>query len=124
MRIGIIGGGIAGCTAAFSLAGAGHTVTLFERRDHLGGLADTFEIAGMTVERYYHFIMASDKSLLTLLEELGLRNDLNWNETRTNFFTKNRFYDFTSPFDLLKFSAVPLHTPRTAATTCNWLVPS
>ena len=35
--IGVIGGGIAGCTAAFELIKAGFSVTLFEASDEVGG---------------------------------------------------------------------------------------
>ncbi|HLY28636.1 MAG TPA: FAD-dependent oxidoreductase [Aggregatilineales bacterium] len=43
MKIGIIGGGIAGLTAAWLLQGH-HEVTLFEKQDRLGGHADTVEV--------------------------------------------------------------------------------
>lgn len=43
MKIGIVGGGIAGLAAAWLLEGH-HTVTLFEKQDRLGGHADTVEI--------------------------------------------------------------------------------
>jgi uncharacterized protein len=43
MKIGIIGGGIAGLTAAWLLQGH-HEVTLFEKQDRLGGHADTIEV--------------------------------------------------------------------------------
>ncbi len=43
MKIGIIGGGIAGLAAAWMLQ-EHHSVTLFEQQDRLGGHADTIEI--------------------------------------------------------------------------------
>src|SRR5260370_32597015 len=43
MKIGIIGGGIGGLTAAWLLQGH-HEVTLFEKQDRLGGHADTVEV--------------------------------------------------------------------------------
>jgi predicted NAD/FAD-binding protein len=43
MKIGIIGGGIAGLAAAWLLQDH-HTVTLFEQQDRLGGHADTVEV--------------------------------------------------------------------------------
>ena len=45
-HIGVIGGGIAGLTAAYRLAKAGHRVTLWEREPRLGGQAAAFPVAG------------------------------------------------------------------------------
>eukprot|EP01064_Diplonema_japonicum_P011510 TRINITY_DN18912_c0_g1_i1.p1 TRINITY_DN18912_c0_g1~~TRINITY_DN18912_c0_g1_i1.p1 ORF type:complete len:620 (+),score=108.38 TRINITY_DN18912_c0_g1_i1:38-1897(+) len=41
-QIAIIGGGIAGCGAAYALKKAGHEVTIYESREKLGGNATTF----------------------------------------------------------------------------------
>ena len=46
MRVAVIGGGIAGCGAAWSLAAAGHDVHIFESEPRLGGNAKTHEWAG------------------------------------------------------------------------------
>lgn len=43
MRIGIVGGGVAGLTAAW-LLGEQHDVTLFEKQDRLGGHAHTLDV--------------------------------------------------------------------------------
>ena len=42
MKIGIVGAGITGLSAAFDLLDAGHEVLLFEAADHPGGLATGF----------------------------------------------------------------------------------
>jgi len=108
MKIAVIGGGPAGLAAAYRLARRGHAVHLFEKADRTGGLASYFEIGGWTVEKYYHFIMTHDRHYLALLEDLGVADRLNWVETKTNFFARGRLYEFTSPFDLLRFSPVGL----------------
>eukprot|EP01045_Picozoa_sp_COSAG04_P021870 COSAG04_NODE_2391_length_4216_cov_4.177071_5_plen_234_part_00 len=46
MRVAVIGGGIAGCGAAWSLAAAGYDVHMFEAAERLGGNAKTHEWAG------------------------------------------------------------------------------
>lgn len=41
-RVAVIGGGIAGCGAAWALKQSGHEVVLYEERETLGGNAKTF----------------------------------------------------------------------------------
>ncbi len=49
-RVAVVGGGIAGLTAAGELARAGHSVTLFERGTALGGKAQTIASSGVTLD--------------------------------------------------------------------------
>lgn len=50
MRVGVIGGGIAGLTAAWNLGRSGVDVTLFEASDRLGGHTCTVEVEALEVE--------------------------------------------------------------------------
>ncbi|USQ84570.1 hydroxysqualene dehydroxylase HpnE [Streptomyces phaeoluteigriseus] len=50
----VIGGGLAGITAALTLADAGVRVTLLESRPRLGGLAFSFQRDGLTVDNGQH----------------------------------------------------------------------
>ncbi|MBW8737167.1 MAG: FAD-dependent oxidoreductase [Streptomyces turgidiscabies] len=50
----VVGGGLAGITAALSLADAGVRVTLIEGRPRLGGLAFSFRRDGLTVDNGQH----------------------------------------------------------------------
>lgn len=50
----VVGGGIAGVTAALRLADAGLDVTLLEGRPRLGGLAFSFRRGGLTVDNGQH----------------------------------------------------------------------
>ncbi len=50
----VVGGGLAGITAALSLADAGVRVTLVEGRPRLGGLAFSFQRDGLTVDNGQH----------------------------------------------------------------------
>ncbi|MFQ5988153.1 MAG: FAD-dependent oxidoreductase, partial [Dehalococcoidia bacterium] len=70
MNIGIIGGGIAGLSAAYELGKKRHKVALFEKEAHLGGQAATFEVAGERLERFYHHIFTSDVDIIRLIDEL------------------------------------------------------
>jgi protoporphyrinogen oxidase len=107
-RVVVIGGGLAGLTAAYDLGRSGHLVTVVESAPDFGGLASSFRIEGRPIERFYHFICRADHTLMTLVAELDLDDKLSWRETRTAFYHNGRHYSFGTPFDLLRFSAVPL----------------
>ena len=68
----MIGGGPAGLKAAHALVKAGVEVTLLESAPVLGGLASSFDVQGVRIERYYHFICQGDDDLVETLAELGL----------------------------------------------------
>ena len=89
-RWAIIGGGILGMTLAHRLAEHGKSVTIFEKEDHLGGLADSWQIGNIIWDRYYHVILLSDLELRGLLTELELEKLIHWVETKTGFYTDGR----------------------------------
>ena len=103
----VIGGGLAGLTAAYDLARAGQRVTLIDNAPALGGLASSLTLNGETVENFYHFICRSDRHLVDLVNEIGLSDQLHWRHTQTSFYHDGRLYGFGTPIDLLRFSAVP-----------------
>jgi len=103
MRIGVVGGGLTGLTAAYELAKRGHQVLLLESQPYLGGQASTFEVEGTRLERYYHHIFTSDDDMLGLIEELGLKGRMQWLASKVGFFYEGQIYDFVTPFDLLRF---------------------
>jgi len=53
MKATVIGGRVAGMTAAYRLLQAGHEVALFEASDALGGLVRTLHKGGHTLEKFY-----------------------------------------------------------------------
>ncbi len=103
----VIGGGLAGLTAAYDLGKQGLSVTLLESRPEIGGLASSFDMGNAPIERFYHFICRADSDLVRLVDELGLETRLHWKQTRTSFFHHGRTYPFGTPFDLLRFAPVP-----------------
>jgi protoporphyrinogen oxidase len=100
----VVGGGICGLAAAYRLMRAGHRVTLFESSDQLGGLGTFFRWRDEWVERFYHCIMPTDRDLLALLAELGLRDDLRWRRTTMGMIVEGCHYPFNSAKDLLRFT--------------------
>lgn len=103
MKIGVLGGGLTGLTAAYELAKRGHEVLLLERAPYLGGQASTFEVEGTRLERYYHHIFTGDVDMMDLIEELGLSDRMLWLASKVGFFREGQIYDFVTPMDLLRF---------------------
>lgn len=52
--VAVLGAGPAGLGAALQVARAGHRVTVLERERHVGGLAGSFEVAGVRVDHGSH----------------------------------------------------------------------
>jgi protoporphyrinogen oxidase len=105
----VIGGGPAGAKAAQVLARAGVRVTLLESGPVLGGLASSFELDGVRIERYYHFICKGDDLLVDTLAELGLADKLHWRGSRMAYFVDGHLYPFLTPLELLRFRPLRLH---------------
>jgi protoporphyrinogen oxidase len=108
MRVGIIGGGVAGLAAAYHLTKGGHFVEVFEQSDFLGGQASTFDVFGGRLERGYHHLFVSDTEITELIQDLGLGDKLAWLESSVGFFHGGKIWDFASPMDLLRFKPLPI----------------
>jgi protoporphyrinogen oxidase len=106
-RVVIIGGGLSGLAAAYDLTRAGCQVVVLEAAPDFGGLASSFRLEGLPIERFYHFICRSDRSLVRLVAELGLEDKLRWRHTRTGFYHHGRHYAFGTPSSLLSLDPVP-----------------
>jgi protoporphyrinogen oxidase len=108
MRVVVIGGGPAGLKAAHVLAKGGARVTLLEGSPVLGGLASSFDVQGVRIERYYHFVCKGDDHLALTLAELGMSDRLRWRDSRMAYFVDGRLYPFLTPLELLRFSPLSL----------------
>ncbi|WP_343649618.1 NAD(P)/FAD-dependent oxidoreductase [Stenotrophomonas sp.] len=102
-RFAIIGAGPMGLMAAVKLLDEGHSVTIYERDDRIGGMSANFDFDGLSIERYYHFICKTDYPLFALLERYGLSNALRWTDTKMGYFYKGKLYKWGNPFALLAF---------------------
>lgn len=107
MKVAVIGAGLTGLSAAYQLAGKGHSVTLFERAPEVGGLARGFSLEGEQLERYYHHIFTHDTVMRDYAQELGVAHLLEWLPSRTGAFAGGKLYPFMGPIDLLRFSPLP-----------------
>jgi protoporphyrinogen oxidase len=116
-RVGIIGGGFTGLTAAHRLAAAGCAVTLFEASDDLGGLASGFELVGRPVEKAYHFLYTTDEHIRRLADELGLAGRLTFHRSSVATYYGSVVYPMMTPIDLLRFTPIgPLSRVRAGVT--------
>ena len=72
-RIAVIGGGYAGCAAAFALSREGHRVDLLEAKPHLGGRAHSYREAktGTTIDNGQHILMGCYHRTLEMVAEMG-----------------------------------------------------
>ncbi|MDT0119344.1 MULTISPECIES: protoporphyrinogen oxidase [Kocuria] len=68
----VVGGGVAGLTAARDLARAGLRVTLVEASDHFGGAVGAHEVAGLVLDSGAESFATRSDAVPDLLEELGL----------------------------------------------------
>ncbi|MCZ7355630.1 MAG: NAD(P)/FAD-dependent oxidoreductase [Candidatus Methanoperedens sp.] len=112
MKTIIIGGGLAGLAAAYKLSGK-EEVVVVEKEPELGGMASSYTIkvpdlntGTYHIEKYYHHIFAGDGELISLIEELGLRNRLEWRRGTTGYYLEGKIFPMNTPFEILK--ALPL----------------
>jgi squalene-associated FAD-dependent desaturase len=68
----VVGGGLAGITAAIQLRDAGIGVTLLESRPRLGGAATSYSRAGMMIDNGQHVFLRCCTSYQELLARLGV----------------------------------------------------
>ena len=71
-RVVVIGGGLAGITAAIALATSGAQVTLLEARPRLGGATCSFTRDGLTVDTGQHIFLGCCSAYRGLLGQLGV----------------------------------------------------
>lgn len=70
--IAIIGAGWAGCSAAVTLAQAGHRVSLFESARTLGGRARRVEVDGRTLDNGQHILLGAYRATLKIMKTVGV----------------------------------------------------
>ena len=104
----VIGGGLTGLACAYFASRAGHDVTILESDDRVGGLADTFEIGGSRLEKFYHHFFTHDVEFLWLINELGLSDKVKYYDGSMGIYSGGRVYAFNGPLDLLKMGCLSL----------------
>src|ERR1700709_1102645 len=95
-----------GLAAAFHAVKAGPPVEVLEAAPEPVGMAAHFDLAGLSIERFYHFVCKSDSPTMELMGELGLGEQMRWRATSMGIFTGGRLHDWGTPVALLKFNEI------------------
>ena len=75
-RLIVVGGGLAGISAALACADAGAEVTLFEKRNRLGGLTWSFTHDGLVMDNGQHVFLRCCTAYLGFLHRIGSDGDV------------------------------------------------
>ncbi|HEV2698076.1 MAG TPA: FAD-dependent oxidoreductase, partial [Terriglobales bacterium] len=83
--VAIIGGGLAGLSAACALSSSGFRVTLFERRPYLGGRASSYEHPGTSevVDNCQHVLFGCCTNLIAFYRAIGIEGKIRWFDRMT-----------------------------------------
>ncbi len=76
----VVGGGLAGLSAACALADAGYEVRLLEKRRYLGGRASSYEHPGTgeVIDNCQHVLLGNCVNLIDLYQRLGVSDAIRW----------------------------------------------
>lgn len=107
-RVVIIGAGAMGLAAAYHALKRGHDVTVLEAAPEAGGMAAHFDLGGLSIERYYHFVCKADQATFDLLAELGLGDRMRWVPTSMGYYIDGKLYPWGDPVSLLRFPRLSL----------------
>jgi protoporphyrinogen oxidase len=77
----VLGAGAMGLAAAWQALTRGHQVTLLEAAPEAGGMAAHFDLAGLSIERFYHLVCKADAPTFALMQELGIGDKMRWRPT-------------------------------------------
>ena len=102
-NVAVIGAGAMGLAAAYHLAKAGHRVEVFEADTVAGGMAAHFDLGGLSIERFYHFVCKADRPTFDLLNEIGLNDAMRWTPTSMGYFYNGQLFPWGDPISLLTF---------------------
>jgi protoporphyrinogen oxidase len=107
MATGVLGAGALGLSCALRLAQAGEPVVVLEKEAVPGGLAAGFRVGATYLERFYHHLFRTDRTIVALIQELGLGDALYWGRPTTSVLRDGRFYPFDSALAVLRFRPLP-----------------
>jgi len=113
--VAVIGGGVAGLTAAFLLKDAGLSVTVLEGSPRLGGKLLVSEVGGVAVDAGAEALLARRPEGVGLIGELGLSSELRtpgttaagiWTRGRIRALPRRQFMGVPADFDELAATGI------------------
>ncbi|MGB7547574.1 MAG: hydroxysqualene dehydroxylase HpnE [Terracidiphilus sp.] len=83
--VAVVGGGIAGMSAACALAEAGFRVQLVERRGYLGGRASSYPHPGVNevIDNCQHALIGAYTNLIGFYRRIGVEDKIHWSSNIT-----------------------------------------
>jgi protoporphyrinogen oxidase len=97
-----------GLAAAYHALKAGHSVEVLEAAPEPGGMAAHFDLDGLSIERFYHFVCKTDKDTFDLMRELGIFDKMRWRKTSMGLFTGGRLRVWGNPIALLTYPDISI----------------
>jgi protoporphyrinogen oxidase len=107
MKICIIGAGLTGLTAAHALS-EHHEIDILEKAATPGGCLSSYRTERYFIEQYYHHCFEGDARLFALLDQLGLKNRLEWHNGTTGYYSHDTIYPLTTPMEILRYPELNL----------------
>ncbi|UWG48753.1 Protoporphyrinogen oxidase [Halanaeroarchaeum sp. HSR-CO] len=107
--IAIVGGGLAGLATAYRLQEHGESVQVYESTDQVGGLAATYETTGDRIEKYYHHLSKTEETIVELIEELGLGDDLHWPIGGDAYYVDGVVYPLDTAWEIAAYPHLSLY---------------
>jgi protoporphyrinogen oxidase len=100
-RVVVIGAGAMGLAAAYHALKRGHQVTVLEAGPQAGGMAAHFDLGGLSIERFYHFVCKADRATFDLMADLRVEDKMRWMPTSMGYFIDGKLYPWRNPLSLL-----------------------
>ena len=75
-RVNVVGAGVSGLSAAWRLQQQGHTVTVLEAEDHVGGKTTAYRRDGFTMNSGATVLVASYKRMHAIAQEIGVESHI------------------------------------------------
>ncbi len=108
MRIGILGGGIAGLACAHYLTKTGHQPVVIEPSGQVGGPDVYFDHAGSSIDCFPNTIRDKDSALCGLMADIGVLGRVAWAETRSGILINRENHRVNSGRDLMRVESFSL----------------
>ena len=103
-RVVVIGAGAMGLAAAYHALKRGPSGRPCSRpAPEAGGMAAHFDLGGLSIERYYHFVCKADRPTFELMAELGIGDKMRWVPTSMGYYVDGKLYPWGDPVSLLSF---------------------